>query len=73
MLFKSLGENKSGHVYLAGNQETLIDLDLETLKHTRVVNIYEPDTERGIKSCHYVKGHPKFLCMADGEGKVFLK
>lgn len=68
MLYKNLGENKSGHVYLAGNQEQLIDCDIETLKHTRVVDIYDGDT--GLKNCHFMKGHPKFLCMADGDGKV---
>ena len=65
-----LDHHRTGHVFLAGAQETLVDCDLETLKHTRVVATYEPETGRGLKCVHFIKGNPKFLCMADGEGKV---
>ena len=68
MHYKNTNENKSGHIYLAGNQEKLIDCDMETLKHVRVVNI--GDDKQGISDCKYMKGHPKFMCLADGEGKV---
>lgn len=68
MLFKSFGDSKGGHVYLAGNQDQLIECDIETLKHVRTVDIFEGD--RGLKNCYYMKEHPKFLCMADSEGKV---
>lgn len=71
MHYKNTNENKSGHIYLAGNQEKLIDCDMETLKHVRVVNI--GDDKQGISDCKYMKGHPKFMCLADGEGKIVLR
>ena len=65
-----MGDAKMGNVLLAGNQEKLIELDIETRQNVRLVDIFEND-ENGIRNCYYMKGHPKFLCMADCDGKVF--
>lgn len=69
MLYRNMGESKIGNVLLAGNQEKLIELDIETRQHVRRVDIYEND-DAGLRNCYYMKGHPKFICMADCEGKV---
>ena len=62
---------------MAGNQEKLIELDIETVKPTRTIDIMEnnfggvaDDDIRGIQNCYHMKGHPRFICMADCDGKV---
>lgn len=75
MLYKNRNNDyKNGLVYLAGNQEELIELDIENGKKSRLIDIYEDGN--GVKNCHLMKGHPRFICMADCDGKVvcsFLK
>lgn len=71
MLYKSQNDPKAGHLLMAGNQEKLIEIDLETQQHLRTVDIFE-DAESGIKGCYYMKGNPRFICMSDCEGKVIL-
>ncbi|KAH9423737.1 poly(A)-specific ribonuclease [Dermatophagoides pteronyssinus] len=48
---------------MAGNQEKLIELDIETVKPTRTIDIMENN----------FGGHPRFICMADCDGKIVLR
>ncbi|OTF82647.1 hypothetical protein BLA29_012987, partial [Euroglyphus maynei] len=70
MLLLKNDHNKSSQLLMAGNQEKLIELDIETVRPTRMIDIMEDSDGGGIQNCYHMKGHPRFICMADCDGKV---
>ena len=56
----------TGLLLMAGHQEKMIELDIERVKHVRVTDI-------GDTGCVVMKQHPKLICLADPNGKVFNK
>ena len=55
---------ESGLLLMAGHQEKMIELDIERVKHVRVTDISDI-------GCVIMKQHPKFICLADPNGKVY--
>lgn len=55
----------SGLLLMAGHQEKMIELDIERVKHVRVTDIAD-------NGCVIMKQHPRFVCLADPNGKVYI-
>lgn len=68
MLLKKNNDQSSVHLYMAGNQEKLIEFDIGTEKIVQTVDIF--DGNCGMKNCYHLKGHPRFICMGDSDGNV---
>ena len=55
----------SGLLLMAGQQDKMIELDIERAKHVRI-------TEIGESGCVIMRQNAKFLCHGDPKGKVSL-